>query len=124
MTVKGERVDDEAHVGHPSSRRHVREIGDPPRVRSIGPKAAVHEVWCMHAVGVLAGGEHLSPLATDPALTEALRSHEPVRTCRTPDRRMATIAMSSRSLLFAMSSPSIRCSIESRSSSIVWPLAD
>ena len=62
----GERVDDEAHVGHPGPRRHVGEVGDPQGVGPLGGEVPVDEVRCPHRVRVGPGGEHLATPTADP----------------------------------------------------------
>jgi site-specific recombinase XerD len=62
----GERVDDEAHIGHPRSRGHIGEVGHPQGVGPLGGEVAVDQVWGAHRVGVGDGGEHLLATPGDP----------------------------------------------------------
>ena len=70
----GERVDDEADVGHPGPRRHERQICDPQRVGLGRGEAALDEVG-VTAGAVIATGR-ADPFGTPGALQAGL-AHQP-----------------------------------------------
>ena len=71
----GERVDDEAHIGHARPGRHVGEIRDPERVRCCRGEVAVHQIRSPPHVRIGTGGEHLLPLTADTC--DAQLAHQP-----------------------------------------------
>jgi putative transposase len=70
-----EGVDDEAHIGHARSGRHVGEVGDPQGVGPLGGEVAVHQVRCPDCVRVRDGGE--DPLAAPADALDAQLPHQP-----------------------------------------------